>query len=531
MSEAITIGYLYDLILLPGAMFYWDSQKYYYLLADESSNLSSDGKTFTYKVRSGLSWSDGKPITAQDVYTTWVLRYVNQHAAFTYVDGFEKTDDMTVTFHIKQPAPIVQYWLLREHIVSDAVYGKWAKQGEPMVKAHTAGTDKAMTKLANTVASFKPKNVVASGPFTFDPSSVTNSQLTLVQNPKGYKAKDIHFNKVVVYNGETEIVTPLVLAKKVDYATHGFPVATEKQFKQEGFRILRPPVYSGPALYMNFAKHPEFADKKVRQALTYAIDQAQVGKAALGESGKDINLNAGISDLEVPKFMSSDEQAKLTKYELDVAKATSMLTAAGWKKSGGKWSTPGGKPAKYDLAFVSQFADWTGAAQNLATQLNGFGFQITLRGIDETQEPVDVDNGHFDLALQGWGSSSNPYPSDSFTLAFITHNYPTVKPKKGIDFPLKQHTDVAGEVDLETLVPDSATGSFDELKAKISKLCMIFNELLPIIPLYDRYGNNPVLTSDITGFPEDDNDPIYKNSVYADNFVTILMYDGKLAPA
>jgi len=59
-------------------------------------------------------------------------------------------------------------------------------------------------------------------------------------------ADKAQFDKVVLYNGETNDVTPVVLSKNVDYATHGFPPATEKQFTSEGIRILRPPVYSGP---------------------------------------------------------------------------------------------------------------------------------------------------------------------------------------------------------------------------------------------------------------------------------------------
>src|SRR4051794_32435556 len=101
VPEAITLGYLYDLVLLPGAMYFWDSQKYFYLLADPSSKRSADGTTLTYKVRPGLKWSDGKPVTAQDVYTTWTLQYVLGNPAFNYVDKITKTDSMTVTFHIK----------------------------------------------------------------------------------------------------------------------------------------------------------------------------------------------------------------------------------------------------------------------------------------------------------------------------------------------------------------------------------------------------------------------------------------------
>ena len=55
--------------------------------------------------------------------------------AFRYIDSFEQTDDMTVVYHIGTPAPIAQYYILRERIVADAMFGDFAKKAEPLVKA------------------------------------------------------------------------------------------------------------------------------------------------------------------------------------------------------------------------------------------------------------------------------------------------------------------------------------------------------------------------------------------------------------
>lgn len=531
VTGGITLGYIFDLILIPGAMYYWDSEKYYYMLADPSSSLSSDGKTFTYKVRPDLKWNDGNPVTGKDVYTTWVCQYVFANAVFEYVKSFEQTDDMTVTFHIGTPAPIAQYDLLRMRIVSDAVYGKWAKEAESFVKAKTPSTDKAVVKLNQKIASFKPDKVTVSGPFDFDYNSITNAQLSLVKNDDGYRAQNIHWDGFVIYNGETPVVSPLVLDKKVYYATHGFPVATVKQMLKEGIRILRTPVYSAYSMMYNFGRHEEFLDKRVRQALAYAIDRAQAGKIALGKSGPPDELMAGIDDAQVPTWMSPDDIAKLNHYPLDLDKATQLLEEAGWSKRGGKWYKPDGKPAAYTLIYTQQYADTTAIGQNSASQLNDFGFKITLRGEDMTQTPIDVGKGKFDLAMMGTGSSGNPYPADAFTSDLITYNYPGQAPNRGMDFPLKQKTDIVGDIDLQQATIDSGLGATpDDLKANVTKVALAFNELLPVLPIVKRFSDNPVLTSAVKGYPPD-GDPIYKNSPYADNFTTFLLYDGKLRPA
>ncbi len=100
-----------------------------------------------------------------------------------------------------------------------------------------------------------------------------------------------------------------------------------------------------------------------------------------------------------------------------------------------------------------------------------------------------------------------------------------------MNFPLKQTVADLGELDLEEMVVASAEG-LDEAAQKetVTKLALAFNKLLPIVPLWERYGNNPALDGvRVTGWPPE-GDPIYKNSPYSDSFVIIMILDGRLRP-
>ena len=85
-------------------------------------------------------------------------------------------------------------------------------------------------------------------------------------------------------------------------------------------------------------------------------------------------------------------------------------------------------------------------------------------------------------------------------------------------------------IDLQKIVVDSAQGlDVDAQKGNVATAAMAFNQLLPIVPLFERYGNSPLLDTRITGAP-DDSAPIWKNALYGDNPITVMIFDGTITP-
>jgi peptide/nickel transport system substrate-binding protein len=533
VPNAILFGGPYgDLIAPPSGYYHWKEQTWELFLID-SYNLDKKTNTYTVKVKSGQKWSDGSDLTAKDYLTTFYCQWALNSPLWSYIDKIDAPDDTTFTMRMNQPAMVVERYLLRSNIIPTSVYGKFADRAKALVDAGKDTSSGDGAKLNSDLVKFAPKQYVASGPYQIDYNTINNTSVSLVKNKTGYGADIVKFDKLLIYNGETPTITPLVLSKDVDYATHGFPVASEKQFQSLGYTILRPPTYSGPALYMNFDKVTEFKDPKVRQALNMAFDHKQNGTVALGQSGVAPKYYVGFSDNLVDTWLDPAAKSQVNQYAFDANKAESLLKEAGWKKNGNSWQLPNGKPAAYQLLYPSDFADWSAAAKDLSQQLGKFGIKITLHGVVSTQQPIDVDKGNFDLAIQGWGNSTQPYPYFSFVQAFLTHNYPIAKNNggKGINFDLKTTAPGYGAVDIQKLIDASGSG-IDEnaLKANITKLGKIFNELLPIIPLFERHGNSPALNGKrVKQFPTND-DPITQNSLYADNEVMLWILNGKLQP-
>jgi peptide/nickel transport system substrate-binding protein len=530
--NGINNGGIYDLLyLLPSGHYHWDEKTWDLYLLD-SYELDEASATFTLKIKEGLKWSDDSPVTSQDFMNTWYCRWVFASPLWNYVNKIEAPDDLTFKATMNAPSTAAERYLLREKILPSSQYGEFGERaGKLQAAGKEASEDAALLDDMNT---FTPEEVVCSGPYIPDFKTVTSTEMTLVKNPKGAFADQVKFDKIVIYNGETNEVTPLVQSKDVDYATHGFPVATEQAFEGAGIRIIRPPTYSGGALAFNQGKVKAFKDVRVRQAFAMAIDRAQNGEVTLGPSGVPVKYMSGLADATSDEWIAPDILSGLNTYEFDQDAAANLLEEAGWSRKGQKWQDADGKPAEFELLFQQDFADYSASATDIKDQLNAFGLEIVLRGKESSQVGPDQDDGKFELTMEGWGSSSHPHPSFSYIGAFITPNYPITTPQggRGIDFDLNPTTKVLGKVDIQKLVTESGEG-LDEAaqKEKITQLAQIFNEQLPIIPLFERFGNNPALEGQrVTGFPADD-DPIIKNSPYGDNFVIMGILDGTIGPA
>ena len=533
-TNPIDLGIYRDLFEQPLAMYYWQQDRWLNLLGVEWELTPPD--LFTVKLRPGVRWSDGSPFTARDVVDTWTLHRLQGHVMWRFTDRVELLDDYAVRFTMSKPTTVYPRYILRERITASSVYGPWAQRVRELV-TQGFGPDSAEWKaLRQDFESFRPVEQVSSGPYNIDPKSITEAQLTLAKVPTAWNADRVPFDRIVLYNGETPTVTPVVLAREVDYATHGFPPATERAFQELGFRILRPPVFNGPALLINYAD-PALApllDKRVRQAMMYAINRTENGRVSLGPSGVPISTVAGFSDNLVPLWLSPDDLNRLNPYPYDPDRGASLLADAGFSKGADNvWVAPDGTRMEMEMLFQAEFADWSAAAQNAAEQLSSFGFRVTPRSVTYTQFNTEVFNGRFQLASGSWGAA-HPHPHFSFVQDLLFYNSQDSggqAPGPGQSFPLVQPTDALGEVNLGQMVVDAADGlDIDRQKRIVADLSLAFNELLPMLPLWERYGNNPVLDRvRVTGWPPQ-GDSIFRNSPYADSFVVMMLLDGTLRP-
>lgn len=525
-SGGITLGQYMDLHEPPLAVLMWATGEYAGMVAEEFG--WDDDGNYVIKVAEGYSWSDGSPISADDVMATFNIFRLRGDAVWANMTGIEKVDDYTVKFHMSAPSSLAERIILTTNLRPASVFGDIADRAAMM-----SPDDDGWNDLLQELTEFRPESPVSGGPYTILPDSITEASLMLELNPGGFAGDIQNYDMVQMWNGETEVVTPLVANAELHYITHGIPPTTEEDFANRGIDIVRSGMNNGPGLYVNHDVYP-LNMVEVRQAIAYAIDRIQNGFVSLGESGVAVEYMTGMSDGLSEAWLSDDTLDMLNTYDHDLMKAEELLMSAGFSRDDmGNWMDDNGDALAFELTFPQEYADWSAAAENATAQLNDFGFDITARGVQFQQHPQDIYSSNFEMAIRNWGLG-DPIPGRSYLQAYNRYNGQGEVAGEGAGAGMNFDNNVSysgGMINVFDVSNASSQGTDAmEQASLVSQLAISYNELLPAIPLWERYTNN-ALNRNFISVP-DSSDSVFANfGGGADNWMTYLILTGVTAPA
>lgn len=278
----------------------------------QNGGVSADGKTITYKLKEGIKWSDGTPLTCADFQFTLEAIMtpgvgVVSTTGYDQLEKIECPDPNTVILKFKEfYAPYLT-------LFSDFVLPK-----------HYCGDPKDMK---NWAYNRKP---LGTGPFKLD-EWVADSYVTLSRNPN-YREKDKPYLDQIVIRivPSSEVAMQLLASGEVDIMWNNTEADLPMLEKMTGVKISDPLQIGGERLFLNMAENKDpsdpkkphliLSDVKVRQAIEFGINKQRIidrllhGKAKPGTS----ELNAGFFD------------CKLTPRPYDPEQAKKLLTEAGW---------------------------------------------------------------------------------------------------------------------------------------------------------------------------------------------------------
>ena len=273
-------------------------------LAASWSYTGTGNTTFVLRLRSGVKFSDGSPLTAQDVVNdlNYVVKSAGQMSPFFAGDTFTATGPLTVTIKAASPNPDFPQILTQDDVVGDIISAK-GLQTPSLLGTQTFGA----------------------GPYMLDAAAtVSGDQYTYVPNPNYYDKAAVHWKKVVIkVITDPQSMLNAMKTGQIEVA-NGDPT-TIAAAKQAGLTVT-----STPDLWMGVTLADRggvmakpLANLQVREALNYATDRAAISTALFPGTG------AATSQLAPPGGYGYDPQLASV-YPYNVSKAKQLLAAAGY---------------------------------------------------------------------------------------------------------------------------------------------------------------------------------------------------------
>ncbi|SFJ81492.1 peptide/nickel transport system substrate-binding protein [Paenibacillus sp. UNC496MF] len=418
----------------------------------EKWDVSADNLTYTYHLRKDLKFSDGSPLTADDVAFTWTILYDKSYdgdsqvntlhvkggedykaGKATSVSGIKVIDPQTISVTLDKPNASA-LTMLGSDVLSKAYYGKDYKQGDLGYMKKLSGSP------------------LGNGPYKLE-KFIPGQEVRMVANENYFagKPKTEHF----IYKTSEGDTWQYLETGEVDYASFTATKENLDKLKALGFVNILPYTPSNYGYIQLNLQHPALQDKLVRQALTYGLDRQSIYV--------DANQGAGqIANIPAPPVSWAYTEDGINPYKYDPDKAKELLDQAGWKVGAGGIREKDGKALTiHYLGSKSPASDIFIAVAKQDYEALGIKFEPEVFA-DFNALVSKVEGGDYDLA--SFSTSLLTDPSDGL-LQFVDGEIPGYN-----DAKFKELYDKG-----------LATSNIDERKAVYKELFQYLNDELPII--------------------------------------------------
>ncbi len=357
----------------------------------ESWEVAEDHLTYVFRLKKGVKWQDGRPLTARDVLFSFERirdpKVDSAHLRSYYqdVENLEVLDDHTIRYTYRIP-----YFRALEFC-----------GGIPIVPAHTftEGVDFNHHPIG--------RNPIGNGPYRLLRWE-TGREIVLVRNEE-YWGEKPHFNRIVL-----KIITDSTAAFQVlkkgglDEMTLR-PIQWVRQTRSKRFNenYLKLKYYTPSYSYIGWnQRKPLFSDRRVRLAMTLMMDRETILKKILFGLGTVVSGNFYIK--------SPDYNQALKPHPYDPAKAIELLRAAGWEDHDRDGILDrDGAPFRFEFLLSSGSKFGEQVATILQENLKGIGARMDIRKLEWAVFIQRIDERDFDACTLGWSLS---WESDPFQL-------------------------------------------------------------------------------------------------------------------
>lgn len=357
-----------------------------------------DSTAIRYRMRRGVRWSDGVPITARDVVWTYrmladTLTASPRQEDVAQIDSVVAENDSTVTFHFRRRYPEMLF-ASGVGIAPAHVY-EGVKPGD--LRTHPSLVDPA-------------KGLVVSGPFKVG-AWRRGAEITLVPNPEFSLRPNL--DRVVIR------VVPEATTRLVELRNGAADFVRGISFDQvpqvraaPGWHIGREEARFWEYIAYNPSAHPAFADPQVRRALGMGIDVPAVIRALAMDS-----FATPAAGPYSPLFRDLYDPQRMHPLAFDTVAAKKLLDERGWRDTDGDGvREKGGTPLRFTLLTNAGNARRNDVTQIVQQQWKRIGVDAQLRQLETVTFLNSVQEKKYEAALGSWQVALSP----DFTVLFRT---------------------------------------------------------------------------------------------------------------
>lgn len=431
------------------------------------------GRVIEFKIRHGVKWSNGQPLTPADV-------------AFTY-DLYNKIEKENGGTTGLVSAKVKGDWVVLTYDASQYVNFYTIAMNVPIVPPFTFAHVSDPLK-------FEDSHPIGTGPFVL--SSFDSEYIIYKKNPNYWQKGKPYIKEVEDISASgNATMEALLISHRIDYSG----VFTSDIFKTF---VNRDPsrniVYTPPdgvvSLALNLS-NPMFQSLALRQAINLVLNRESLDK--IGESGAEPPASqSGLAGAATAPFVLSQYKAPVSP---NISTAKADLTKAGYKLSGGKLYAPGSDTqVAFSLSFPSSYSDWLTDCSIIKQNLTGIGINLTCDGLSYQEWSADYLDSNFQATFD---TQVGPLPYNEYDQVFSvpTGGLPPVgKPNNYTNVERYNNgSAVAALNKLEVTNPTNMVGQ----KQQVALLENIYVHSLPVIPMFDSTYHEDFVNGPLYGWP------------------------------
>jgi peptide/nickel transport system substrate-binding protein len=351
----------------------------------ENGGVSEDGLTITYKLRDGVTWHDGEPVTSADVQATWEMIMNPDYAVITRfgydrIGSVDTPDPLTVVVNFEEPFaswPILFDAIIPKHVIE--------------ANAADLDTSEAM------------RQPVGFGPFKIVDWKVGESIEYEAFDAywQGRPKLDRLFIRILP---SVDTLMQAIEAKEIDiaWAMPADYVTQIRDLEPQGIRLVTAPAANAVRLVMNADAElaPIFAEKELRQALQHAVDKQQIIDELL--QGEAV---LGISEWHGSPWANTEMEV----YEFNPDTSRQMLDTLGWAVGADGYREKDGQRLSFRNSTIVGSTTWENIQLLLQQMFKDIGAEMVIDNARTAdlfgtwQQGGRWSHGEYDMGLWSHG--------------------------------------------------------------------------------------------------------------------------------